>query len=75
MKYNVISHAYVMICRRDNNQTVGDSGSPKLEKTENSFTYGEKLLKKCVQVWHIYHLHVFLSMSSQKERNVLDLLC
>lgn len=50
MKYNVISHAYVIICRRDNNQTVGDSGSPKLEKTENSFTYGEKLLKKCVQV-------------------------
>lgn len=68
MKYIVISDAYVMICRRDNNWTDGDSGSPKLKKTENSFICGEKPLKNCIQVWHIYHLHISLSISPQKER-------
>lgn len=45
-KCNVIYDPYAMIFRRDNNWTVGDCGSSKLEKTDNSFTYSEKLLKK-----------------------------
>lgn len=46
MKYNVMYDPYAIICRRNNSRTVGDHGSPKLEKTEKSFTYGEKLLIK-----------------------------
>lgn len=45
MNYSEMYEPYAIICRRDNNWSVGDRGSPKLEKTENSFTYGEKLLK------------------------------
>lgn len=33
MKYNVRYDPYAMICRTDNNWTVGDCGSQKLEKT------------------------------------------
>ena len=63
-----------MTCRMDNSRTVGDTDSPQLEKTGNNLTYGKKLLKNCIEVWHIYRLHVFLSISSQKERNLWDLV-